>query len=169
MLKDKFGIPVLNDEELMELIYNKKSIGNIFCLDSPDVQKYNEQANIRGIEQLNIYDTPDCTLEEFDRVYQQEWLIPDAYMNKDIEQHLLEQCTTEEEVERVLMELKLFKEKNMYVVLKLVNWLVDTFRKNNVVWGVGRGSSCASYCLYLLKIHRINSIKYKLDISEFLK
>lgn len=169
MLTDKFGIPILNDEDLMELIYKRKPINNVFCLDSPDVKKYNEQANSRGFEQLNIYETPDCTVGEFDSVYQQEWLIPEKYMNMDIEQHLLGKCKTEEEIERVLMELKLFKEKNMYVVLKLIAWLVDTFRTNNIVWGVGRGSSCASYCLFLLKIHRINSIKYKLDIVEFLK
>jgi len=47
--------------------------------------------------------------------------------------------------------------------------MVDTFRKNNVVWGVGRGSSVSSYVLYLLGVHRVDSIKYKLNINEFLR
>jgi len=34
---------------------------------------------------------------------------------------------------------------------------------------VGRGSSVASYCLYLLGVHKINSLKFDLDIKEFLK
>ena len=48
-------------------------------------------------------------------------------------------------------------------------YLVDTFSENDVVWGVGRGSSVASYCLYLIGLHKIDSIKYELDIKEFLK
>ena len=42
-------------------------------------------------------------------------------------------------------------------------------RKNSVLWGLGRGSSVASYVLYLLGVHRINSLYYDLDIKEFLK
>jgi DNA polymerase III alpha subunit len=42
-------------------------------------------------------------------------------------------------------------------------------RKNKIVWGVGRGSSVASYVLFLIGIHKVNSLKYNLDIKEFLK
>jgi DNA polymerase III alpha subunit len=42
-------------------------------------------------------------------------------------------------------------------------------KENKIVWGVGRGSSVASYVLYLIGVHRIDSIKYDLDIREFLK
>ena len=50
-----------------------------------------------------------------------------------------------------------------------MKYLVDTLRKNNIIWGVGRGSSVASYVLYLLGVHRIDSLYYDLDITEFLK
>ena len=42
-------------------------------------------------------------------------------------------------------------------------------RLNNVVWGLGRGSSTASYILYLLGVHKIDSLYYDLPIEEFLK
>jgi len=42
-------------------------------------------------------------------------------------------------------------------------------RRNNIVWGLGRGSSTASYVLYLLGVHKINSLYYDLSIEEFLK
>jgi len=48
-------------------------------------------------------------------------------------------------------------------------YIVDMMRKNNLVWGVGRGSSVASYVLYLIGIHKIDSLKYNLNIEEFLK
>jgi DNA polymerase III alpha subunit len=87
----------------------------------------------------------------------------------DIEVYLFDKCSSDDERSRVEYELKLFKEKNLYMILKLMVYIVDTMREHNVLWGVGRGSSVASYVLYLIGVHRINSIKYDLDIHEFLK
>jgi DNA polymerase III alpha subunit len=53
--------------------------------------------------------------------------------------------------------------------LRYLKYLVDTLRKNNVVWGVGRGSSVASYVLFLIGVHRIDSLYYDLNVDEFLK
>ena len=78
-------------------------------------------------------------------------------------------CQTQEQIERVNQELELFHKHGMIDLLYYLKYLVDTMRENNVVWGVGRGSSVASYVLYLIGIHRIDSIKYELDIHEFLK
>jgi DNA polymerase III alpha subunit len=57
----------------------------------------------------------------------------------------------------------------MIDVLLCIKYLVDYMREHNIVWGVGRGSSVASYCLYLIGVHKVDSIKYQLDIKEFLK
>jgi DNA polymerase III alpha subunit len=57
----------------------------------------------------------------------------------------------------------------MFSLLQYLKYLVDTMRKNNIVWGVGRGSSVASFVLFLIGIHRINSLYYQLSIDEFLK
>jgi DNA polymerase III alpha subunit len=57
----------------------------------------------------------------------------------------------------------------MFILLKYLKYLVDTMRENNIVWGVGRGSSVASFVLFLLEVHRINSLYYDLSIDEFLK
>ena len=50
-----------------------------------------------------------------------------------------------------------------------MKYVVDTLRDNNIVWGVGRGSSVSSYVLYLIGIHKIDSVKYALPIDEFFK
>jgi DNA polymerase III alpha subunit len=57
----------------------------------------------------------------------------------------------------------------MIGLLKYIKYLVDTMREHKIVWGVGRGSSVASYALYLIGVHKIDSVKYGLDINEFLK
>ena len=50
-----------------------------------------------------------------------------------------------------------------------MKYIIDTLRENNVVWGVGRGSSVASYVLFLLGVHKIDSVKYNLPLEEFFK
>jgi DNA polymerase III alpha subunit len=67
------------------------------------------------------------------------------------------------------MELAEFEARKLFPVLQLLIYIIETMRKNSLVWGVGRGSSVASYILYLLGIHKVDSVKYKLDIKEFLK
>jgi DNA polymerase III alpha subunit len=82
---------------------------------------------------------------------------------------LLDKTENEEQYQRVVTELELFIQYDMMDVLIYCKYLVDIMRENNILWGVGRGSSVASYVLYLIGIHKIDSIKYCLDINEFLK
>jgi DNA polymerase III alpha subunit len=96
------------------------------------------------------------------------WLIPDEYKNMDIEEFLVNSCP-EQNYDRLISELELFRKNNMIDVLKTMKYIVDTLRKNKIVWGVGRGSSVASYVLYLIGVHKIDPIKYDLPIDEFFK
>ena len=63
----------------------------------------------------------------------------------------------------------MFQERNLFNLLKYLKYLVDTMQSNKVIWGVGRGSSVASYVLYLLGVHKIDSMYYDLDPGEFLR
>jgi len=114
-------------------------------------------------------DELDLTIEEFDKKCQESWFIPDEYKNFDIVQFVLDQCDSEAELQRAAEELLLYQERDMFMLLKYLKYLVDTMRKNNIVWGVGRGSCVSSFVLYLIGIHKINSLYFDLDISEFLK
>ena len=95
--------------------------------------------------------------------------MPEEYKSFPIHEWLLNQCKTEKEKDRVNTELQLFIQHGMFDLLFYLKYLVDTMRANKIVWGVGRGSSVASYVLFLIGVHRIDSIKYNLDIHEFLK
>jgi DNA polymerase III alpha subunit len=87
----------------------------------------------------------------------------------DILDWLYQRCPTPEIRERVVEELRLFAKHDMIPVLKTMKYIVDTLRANNVVWGVGRGSSVASYVLHVIGVHKIDSIKYNIPIEEFFK
>ena len=84
-------------------------------------------------------------------------------------EYFLNLCKTDIERKRVIEELELYQEKGFDKFLRFCIFLSDRVAENGWVIGVGRGSSCASYLLYLLKIHLVNSIKYGLNIKEFLK
>jgi DNA polymerase III alpha subunit len=80
-----------------------------------------------------------------------------------------ERCNTHEEVTRIDEEFIAYEEKGLLDLLRYMVYLVDFMRENGIVWGVGRGSSVASYVLYIIGVHKINSIQYNLDWREFLR
>lgn len=122
-----------------------------------------------NLPKLIKYVKPDISVSEFDEINQSNWYLPDEYKNFDIAQWVLDQCTSPEELQRAGSELLLFQEKNMFILLKYLKYLVDTMRKLNIVWGVGRGSSVSSFVLFLIGVHKINSLFYDLPIEEFIK
>ena len=109
------------------------------------------------------------SLENFDHRCQNTWHMPEEYQQLDIAELVVAMCDTEEKLQRVGHELLLYQERGLFDLLRYLKYLVDVMQDNHVIWGVGRGSSVASYVLYLLKVHRIDSMYYDLDAEEFLR
>ena len=172
MYYDKFGQAYTDEQELCDLLYKNPGL-DITKFQVTDWNRFNRSVGQLHAEipllQAYLPFEEDYTLEEFDRRNQRHWNMPDEYMSMDIAKWLLDQCTSESELQRVGEELLLFQERDLFYMLRFLKYLVDTMRENNVVWGVGRGSSVASYVLFLLGAHKIDSLYYDLDISEFLK
>jgi DNA polymerase-3 subunit alpha len=78
-------------------------------------------------------------------------------------------CESDAELQRCGQELMMFQERDLFNLLRYLKYLVDTMTQNRLIWGVGRGSSVASFVLYKLGVHRINSLHYELDPAEFLR
>lgn len=96
------------------------------------------------------------------------WFVPTRYKNMDIETYLIEHCPNQNH-DRLVRELELYRKNKMIPMLQTMKYIVDSLRENHIVWGVGRGSSVASYALFLLGVHKIDSIEYDLPIEEFFK
>ena len=161
-----------------QLIYNQNDLCELFLQDPTrtvnnalvdTIIEFNGFLSIDNIPNLKQYSDPRISLEDFDKQHQSVWHMPVEYLEMDIAKWVLEQCTNEAELQRAGEELLKFQERNMFVLLQYLKYLVDTMRKNNIVWGVGRGSSVASYVLFLIGVHKINSIEFDLPINEFLK
>lgn len=106
---------------------------------------------------------------QFHQQNQSCWYMPAEYKRLDIAQHVLSLCTTDAQLQRAAQELMLFQDRDLFDLLRYLKYLVDTMKANNIIWGVGRGSSVASYVLFLLGVHRIDSMHYDLDPQEFLR
>jgi DNA polymerase III alpha subunit len=118
---------------------------------------------------FEVHTSLDIDVLKFDEINQNTWFLPQEYLNFDIAKYVLELCKTPEELQRVGEELIQFQERDTFPLLCYCKYLVDVMREHNIVWGVGRGSSVSSYVLYLIGIHKIDSLYYDLPIEEFLK
>ena len=171
MKTDELGIPRFTNKDLVDMIYSGHvdKCHVVLCDPSDDIEKFNAAMREQYLPELKQYIPLDVDQKTFDGALQSEWFMPDEYKQLTIQNYILNKCKTDQEIERVSEELKAFRERNMFNLLRYMVYLVDFMRENNIVWGVGRGSSVASYVLYLIGVHRINSIQFNLDWTEFLR
>lgn len=173
LITDSLGIPIYSSKDIIDMLYRGQA--NLLPLiladpDDPEIKKFNQASLQFGSLPLNLYSPLLISQDEFDNICQNDWLMPDEYKNLDIEKWIKDQGPPwDPEAARIEEELIAFKEHNMLNLLRWLKYFVDTCRANNIVWGVGRGSSVASYVLYLIGVHKIDSIKYNLDWREFLR
>jgi len=170
MKYDQYGQAYTTSNELCDLLYKNPKL-DISLFQVEDSLEYNRSvADLHAeLDLLDSYHNINMSVEEFDRVLQRNWRMPVEYRELDIASYVLGLCKEEYELQRVGEELILYQERDLFDLLRYLKYLVDTLRKNNVVWGVGRGSSVASYVLFLIGVHKIDSLYYELSIDEFLK
>jgi DNA polymerase III alpha subunit len=165
MRLDKYSNPIFNEQDLFDALYKGYQFSvNDTVLVEERTDNFRQLEEQTGFKFLKPYET-HFEVKDYDHACQQVWNMPDEYKQMDIEQWLLDQCSNQ----RVQDELAEYKARNMLDLLRWLKYFVDTCRANNIVWGVGRGSSVASYVLFLIGVHKIDSIKYNLDWQEFLR
>jgi DNA polymerase III alpha subunit len=172
MKTDELGILRFSNRDLIDMIYSGHvdKVHVVLCDANDDVDKFNAAMEEQGFDKLQKYIPLDVDQKTFDGVCQGEWFMPDEYKALDVYSFVMNKAGDDlAELERVEEELAQFKVRRMNNLLRYMIYLVDFMRENNIVWGVGRGSSVASYVLYLIGVHRINSIQFDLDWREFLR
>ena len=162
MIVDEYDQIILNQDDIIDLIMQGRSTHSFTrCLveDSKDAITIGAQT----------YENNHGSLKEFDEYCQNQWFMPEKYQRLDILNYILDRCQTNQEIERAGQELIVYQEKNLFNLLRYLVYLVDVMKENKIIWGVGRGSSVGSYVLFLIGVHRINSIEYDLDYRDFLR
>ena len=143
----------VDENSVIELLYAGKETNRYCVTDDEDIKKF---TSLHNWELNNNEPNTDCFMSN-------------EYKYFKVYEYLLGKCKTDEEKDRVKLEYKLFEERELLDLLKFLKYFMDIVAKNNLMIGVGRGSSCSCYILFLLGVHQVNSIKYNLDIKEFFK
>ena len=170
MKYNQYGQVFTTEDELYDMLYKNPELDlTKFLVDDPF--KFNRSLIELNYDHrpLGVFEEPQMSVEQFDQRNQESWFMPTEYLNMDIAEWVVLQCKTVVELDRVQEELLLYQERNLFNLLRYLKYFVDTLRANNVVWGLGRGSSVSSYVLYLIGVHKIDSIRFNLDVKEFLK
>ena len=170
MNRDAYGRRLISESEVCDLLYADPAVNlSLLKLTSPDLHN---DAIKKNYSDLSLIDAlPSITLEPhaWHHLNQTHWWMPDDYISMDIAKHILDSCANEAELQRCGMELLEYQERDLLPLLRYLKYLVDTLKSNGVIWGVGRGSSVASFVLYKLGVHRIDSLHYDLDFKEFMR
>jgi DNA polymerase III alpha subunit len=172
MIQNKYGEQIYSENDILDLLMSGRKPMELHRMFVDNT------VNIENIAKLvdefpnwipHTFTDEPTSVVDWDAAQQTKWNMPDEYQQLDIAQYILGLCDSEAELQRVGEELLLYQERDLFNLLRYLKYLVDTMKENRVIWGVGRGSSVASFILYKLGVHRIDSLYYKLDIAEFLR
>ena len=159
------NMPATNivENDLIELLYQDKA--GPLTVNADILEKYLQGCTELG-QAPSFYkqDIPESIEDAL-----KTWNIPEQYQTLDLDIYFAEKVKSVEEAVRVSEELALFRERGLEPMLRFMIYLVQVMRDNKIVWGVGRGSSVSSFLLFLTGLHQVDSVKYKLDIKEFIR
>jgi hypothetical protein len=170
MKQNKFGELVYSESDVCDLIMQGHDLANLSGMTVDETVDLGHWPDfLDPVPKFQPQKFHNCSISEFHAQQQKNWHMPQEYKTLDIVAHVLTLCITEAELQRCGAELLLYQERDLFDLLRYLKYLVDVMCDNNIIWGVGRGSSVASYVLYKLGVHRIDSMYYNLDIHEFLR
>jgi DNA polymerase III alpha subunit len=166
-----YGQAILSSDSLRELLLQGKNISHLNVISDEEIENFQKYQAELLQETITFLGAPDesLTFDEFHKKCANDWIFPLVSQQIDVKNWLLDKCKSQQEIDRVNIEYVMYEERDLIMLLRLFIFLVDYMRKNNFIWGVGRGSSVSSYILYLIGVHRVDSIKYNLDIKDYLK
>ena len=153
----------LTTNTAIDLLHEGRTVLHRQLKNEEEIEKFNEH----GKRVLEDFDQRFIKLRK--ESTNKEWLLPKYYRNMDVETEIVRRCQTNEEINRVKQELELFKKYNLINLLRTCFYVVNKAKESGTIIGIGRGSSVASYVLYLIGIHRVDSIKYNLPLNDFFK
>ena len=155
------GISIVDDDKAARYLLTEGELpDHIRVIQSEDSDTYKSKYGkdiSHTLEDIDI--VPDTTYDE--ELY--ESIIWKLYNSRR------DQVDSETHDNRFGMEYDYFASNGHQHLIVKLHHLIQCFREDDVVWGVGRGSACASYIFYLMGVHDVNPILYELEFKEFSK
>ncbi len=159
-----------------ELLVKQALSGEVFtelrAIAHPDIKRYNKSSG--NATPIGTWESTGDGTEVWPDSETFEWTIPKKFLELDIVSLCVtalrdKNLTDDDYIERLAWELKQMDEKDMHQFVRCLLYVTHQFKEKGVLWGVGRGSSCASLIMYLLGINRVDPVKYNIPAEEFFK
>lgn len=159
-----------------ELLVKQALSGEVFtelrAIAHPDIKQYNKSSG--NATPIDTWESTELGTEKGPDADTFEWTIPKKYLELNIVDLCVmalrdRRLTGDDYIERLSWELKQMDEKDMHQFVRCLLYVTHQFKEKGVLWGVGRGSSCASLIMYLLGINRVDPVKYNIPAEEFFK
>jgi len=167
------GEVVVKHDFLVQKALSAEPFTDYLCVADNDVLLYNKRkGKVKGKYAIDLWE--DDGVVDGPNLDTYDWNIPEPYYSMDVEEYIVTKfeekgLTGQEYEDRLFDELREVEERNMIMFIRCSIYMIDVFRKKKVVWGVGRGSSCASLILYILDVNRVDPVKYDIPMTEFFK
>ncbi len=158
---DEHGTSHVSNQGIIELAYQKKLHHALFEWQDPSAKAHYESV----CTYLDYWPISTASPNPHSR----EWFTPEDYQQLDLDSYVLARCKNDEQVARAITELKIIHNLQVAHIFKHLIYLVTQWRSQNLVWGVGRGSSVSCFVLYVIGLNKINPLEYDLDHREFFK
>ena len=165
LLWDDGSISV-DPDKIIDYLFRIKDPSKLFVTSiNQDIKDYNQVTDKKlSVKTKSVQEFPP------------QWNIPDKYINLNMDEYQISLAELidpndklyQQRIERLSKEIWMFNQLNLDIVLKTLVFIIDTMIEKNVVWGVGRGSSCSSYLLFLMGLHCVDPVLYDIDINDFL-
>lgn len=156
LLRD--GRSVVSPWTFAKMTIKGEDTSSLFVLDGHDADNYDlmyQTHKASEVEEVDIH--PKSHLHTEEQLDEAVGLIVSSPRFRD------------DMIDRVEKEIEFFERTNNITFLLQCIDLVARMKEDNVVWGVGRGSSCASLVMYLIEVNDINPLLYDIPFSEFSK
>jgi len=164
------GSMVAKYDLIIKLALSGKPFEELVTVDHEDIFRYhyNNKSISTAKKWVDDHTTVGPSLDTFD------WNIPDAYKKIDIVEYCLQKMDAkgiqgDNYINRLASELLLVEDKQMTDFIRCLIYIIDTMREHNIVWGLGRGSSCASLIMFIIGINKVDPILYDIGMEEFYK
>ena len=137
--------------------------------ETEDVAKFNAQVGEN--DQIKLITNESVALDF-------SWQLPEKYQQLDLEQYFADRYLEVEylypaideqlvALDRISVELTEISARGMEQFMRTIIYILDELKSHDVVWGVGRGSSCASYLLFIAGLHVVDCVKMDVSMDEF--
>lgn len=164
------GTIQVTPEKVIDFTFKLATHGKVDCLSVTELTPEIRQFNALGEHRLTVKQSVDP------RNFPPNWVLPEPYKYFNLDEYLFGLADRierddlyEARVERLSSEIWLFKEEKLDDVLRVLIYVIDVMKEKNVIWGVGRGSSCSSYLLFLLGLHEVDPVRYGIEVTDFIR